>query len=214
MVNSYPEIHFLKTIVKKGDFCIDIGANLGYYSTILSRIAGERGHVYAVEPIPLFNEIWKRNTKLSGYDNLTLLPYALGEKEGMVKMGTPERNGVLHHGMTRIVSSADDNYIKYYDVEMKRPDELFSGLQKVDFIKCDVEGYESHVFLNLVNTIKIWKPLIQTELSGEENRKAVYDLLRNLGYSTFILENEKLKEINEESTKNIDQDFYFMIKNQ
>ncbi|MDD4848859.1 MAG: FkbM family methyltransferase, partial [Bacteroidales bacterium] len=53
MKEQYPEIHFLKTIINQGATCIDIGANLGYYSYFLSKYVGKAGKVYAVEPISL-----------------------------------------------------------------------------------------------------------------------------------------------------------------
>ncbi|MBK8806685.1 MAG: FkbM family methyltransferase [Bacteroidales bacterium] len=82
---EYPEIHYLSAIVREGYVCIDIGANLGYYSSVLSSIVKKTGHVYAVEPIPLFGKIWKKNVKVSRYSNLTLLPYALGLKKKQYK---------------------------------------------------------------------------------------------------------------------------------
>lgn len=208
---KYPELFYLKEIVKPNDVCIDIGANVGYYSIFLSKIVGRSGKVYAIEPIPLFAEIWKKNVKRSKINNLELYNYALGGTEENVKMGIPEVNGVLHHGMTKIVSTREEKYIKYFEVEMKVPDNLFSNLPKLDFIKCDVEGYESEVFSNMVNTIRKFKPVIQSELSGNENRLKVISILKNIGYNTFILKNNKLEAIEEENWLKVNQDFYFVI---
>lgn len=208
---KYPELFYLTEIVKPNDVCIDIGANVGYYSIFLSKIVGKTGKVYAIEPIPLFAEIWKKNVKRSKVNNLELYNYALGGTEENVKMGIPEVNGVLHHGMTKIVSTREEKYIKYFEVEMKVPDNLFSNLPKLDFIKCDVEGYESEVFSNMVNTIRKFKPVIQSELSGNENRLKVISILKNIGYNTFILKNNKLEAIEEENWLKVNQDFYFVI---
>ncbi len=71
----------------------------------LSRLVGPEGQVLAVEPIPAFQAIWQDNVQLSGIRNLTLLPYALGGQNTTVQMGTPERNGLLHHGMTKVAAS-------------------------------------------------------------------------------------------------------------
>ena len=78
---QYPELFYLKKIIKPGDVCIDIGANLGYYSTLMSHLAGKNGKIYAVEPIPMFYNIWIKNVKQSGYKNLELFPYALGDRK-------------------------------------------------------------------------------------------------------------------------------------
>ncbi len=105
--SKYPELFFLNTLIKPGFVCIDIGANLGYYSTFLSKNTGIGGKVYAVEPVPLFGELWKQNVKLSKIVNLELLPFALGSENKKVKLGLPIVNGVLHHGMTKITDSAE-----------------------------------------------------------------------------------------------------------
>lgn len=209
--NEYPEIHFLKSFIKNGNVCIDIGANLGYYSSMISKLVGSQGHVYAIEPIPLFGDIWKQNVKQSKIENLTLFPFALGKEESVVQMGIPEKNGVLHHGMTKITSTASENYVKLFDVEMKNPDVLFNDINKIDFIKCDVEGYEHVVFSNMVDTIKKHKPFIQSELSGLENRKAVIELLESLNYKTYFLYNGELKPASENDRLTLEQDFYFAL---
>ena len=206
----YPELFFLDSIIRKGQTCIDIGANLGYYTTRLSALVGEQGKVYAVEPIPLFGEIWKKNVCPHKNPQVVLLPYALGEKEQKVTMGIPHKNGRLHHGMTKIASSAPDSYVHYFDVLMKNPDEIFAHLEALDFIKCDVEGYESQVFLNMKKTISRFRPLVQTELGGIENRKTVIDFFVNLDYSCAILEHAELQTISKERAENSFADIYFL----
>lgn len=208
--SKYPELYFLKHIVKHGDTCIDIGANLGYYSTQLASIVGATGNVYAVEPIPLFGDIWKKNCKPHTYKQLTLFPYALGAKTDKVQMGIPVSNGRVHHGMTKIASTAQEQYLHFFDVTMRNPDELFSDIQQLAFIKCDVEGYESEVFRNFTTTIQKFKPIIQTELSGSENRTNVIQLLESMGYTTNVLRNNTLVPVQIIEALELSQDFYFV----
>src|ERR1035437_1464796 len=188
---KYPELFFLHTIIKPGDTCIDIGANLGYYSTKMSVLCGSTGKVYAVEPVPLFYTIWKKNTKQSGISNLELFPYALGSSEGVIQMGMPEKDGLAHHGMTKVASTSNETFVKFFDVNMKVPDQLFSKLERLDFIKCDIEGYEHIAFANMVETLKRFTPVIQSELGGEDNRMKVITLMESLGYATYILQPDR-----------------------
>ncbi|GAA3944188.1 FkbM family methyltransferase [Hymenobacter algoricola] len=208
---KYPELFFLSQIVKPGFVCLDIGANLGYYSVALSRLARPDGQVLAVEPIPQFQAIWQDNVKLSGVPNLTLLPYALGRENTMVQMGTPERDGLLHHGMTKVAASSSEAYARTYDVPMRRPDELFADLPRLDFVKCDVEGFESVVFENMQATLRRFRPLIQTELNGLANRRAVVALLAGLGYKPFVLSARFELEpcTAEQLESHVTADFYF-----
>lgn len=207
---QYPEIHFLKKIIKKDDICIDIGANLGYYSVMMSLICGEKGKVMAVEPVPLFQKIWWKNILRSPFSNFILYPYALGKENTQMKMGTPIKNGIVHHGMTKVADSANEEYAHFFDVEMKNPDQLFSSLDKLNFIKCDVEGYESIVFENLLNTISRFKPIIQSELNGFDNRIKVVDMLKKLNYNVMGLEKNNIIPLNMDDVKIWKSDFYFI----
>jgi FkbM family methyltransferase len=212
MQKKYPELFFLKKIIKPGFTCLDIGANLGYYSTFLSRIVGPEGKVLAIEPVPLFQEIWRSNVKASGISNLSMWPYALGGENTRIQMGTPERDGLLHHGMTKIINSAKDNYARTYEVEMKIPDELFINLNRLDFVKCDVEGYEFEVFRNMQETLRKFQPVIQTELNGKDNRQQVKALLTQIGYQTYILSpNQTLLPCDDVMLISHQGDFYFNI---
>ena len=210
---KYPELFYLREIIKPGFTCIDIGANLGYYSTFLSNLCGPDGSVYAVEPVPVFRKILERNLKRYKNQNVVIFPFALGQDEGQIKMGMPEVNGVIHHGMTKVVDDKNNKFVSYFEAEMKIPDNLFSQIQRIDFIKCDVEGYEHYVFTNMKNTLTKHNPIIQTELSGLENREKVYAFLNQLGYRCKVLENNKLKDVQLAELHTYCSDFYFIPKN-
>ena len=61
LAKKYPELFYLKQIIKPGFVCIDIGANVGYYSSFLSNHVTSTGKVIAVEPVPLFANVFELN---------------------------------------------------------------------------------------------------------------------------------------------------------
>lgn len=209
---KYPELFFLKKLIQSHQVCIDIGANLGYYTTFLSRLVGEKGKVYAVEPVPLFREILQHNIRKTHAKNVEVFPYALGEEEKEIKMGMPEKGGIIHHGMTKVADTEEEIFVEYFQAKMKIPDELFASIPAIHFIKCDVEGYEHYVFQNMQKTIKKNTPVVQSELSGKENRMAVYSIFSKMNYDCFQLVNNKLMAVSKEKLFEKDSDFYFLPK--
>ncbi len=207
---KYPEIFFLKKLIHEGDTCIDIGANLGYYSYFMSKHIGAHGKLIAVEPVPLFGKIWGHNMRRLKSKNFQLFSCALGEKEGSISMGTPQINGVLHHGMTHVIDENTENVSLKFNVQMKIADTLFSDIEKLDFVKVDVEGYEHLVFGNMINTIDKFRPVIQSELSGSENRSAVISLLRQYNYEAMVLRNGELTPATDNDIESGNSDFYFI----
>ncbi len=208
---SYPELFFIDRLVQPNWVCLDIGANLGYYSNrILQNIEG--GALHAVEPIPLFAAIWKSNI-LPSRKKVSLYNIALGEEKKQVKMSIPVRDGVVRHGLTKV--DTGDNVGQSalsFDVEMERGDAIFSDLKQLDFVKIDVEGYEQFVLREIESTLRTHLPVIQIELSGRENRSISYKLLTSISYKAFILDQNKLKPITEDELQSIDQDFYFLTE--
>lgn len=206
---KYPEIHFLKNLIKPHFVSIDIGANLGYYSTMLSRLS-IRGKVYCVEPIPLFAEVWKKNTANCG--NVHLLQLALGSEKAEVKMSIPIVDGIVRHGLSKVVDHSEDNKNTEltFSVQMDRGDTVFKDITPIDFIKCDIEGYEQFAISSLLGTIKRHRPIIQIELNGEENRSVVYRVLSENEFSAFILRDGTLRPIDGDRLMDYHSDFYFI----
>lgn len=208
--NSYPELFFLKKIIKPGFVCIDIGANVGYYSYFLAKYVKKEGQLYAVEPVPLFAQIWEKNVPTRFCNHVNLYQFALGGENKSVNMGVPVVHGVVHHGMTHVVNSEETNIAETFTVPMRIPDELFANLNRLDFIKCDVEGYEQYVFENMKDTIMKHRPLVQTELGGELNRKTVINFFENHGYNTCLLSNNELIPATPNEKIKSKNDFYFV----
>lgn len=206
---KYPEMFYLKNIINNGDVCLDIGANVGYYSVFLSKLTGKSGRVFSIEPVPLFANIFLINCKKFALDNITLYQTALGSENKKIEMGTPFIDGVFRHGLTKVIDDTNKHNLKTFEAEMRIPDELFADFEKLNFIKCDVEGYEVHLFPHLLQTIKKFKPAIQIEISSVENRKQIFELLQPLGYKIFTLSNSKLNELKAEDALHYNQgDFY------
>jgi FkbM family methyltransferase len=212
---KYAELYFTQQIVKEGDTVVDIGANLGYYSYFLAKKIGIRGQLYAVEPIPLFAEIWRKNMSKYKGGNIKLFNCALGEeKKEKVKMSIPVVDGVVRHGLTKVEGQGEEGWGSAMDFEvpMYIGDELLlkENLTKLNYIKCDVEGYEQYVIPSLKENIAKFKPIIQIELNGKENRQNVTHFLLELKYDIYILQNNFLKVIESSDIHNYNQDFYFI----
>lgn len=208
--SKYPELFFLKKIIRQGDTCLDIVANVGYYSHFLCKYVGIQGKVYAVEPISDFSTIMMKNIPKKYRKNFVLYPYALGGEEKKIEMGLPIVDGIIHHGMTHIMNQQEQQAVaKIFEVEMKVPDKLFSEISKLDFVKCDVEGYEYFVFSNMQDTFSKHKPIVQCELGGNYKNDTL-NLMKSLGFFVYVLENHYLKLLQEEQILQYANDVYFV----
>jgi FkbM family methyltransferase len=209
---KYPELFFLEKLVQPGFTCVDIGANVGYYTVFLSKYAGKTGHVYSVEPVPMFANVFLKHTKSFALNNITLYQVALGAEEKEITLETPVLDGVFRHGLTKVVDQASNAGGLSYAAKMVVADELFKNLNKLDFLKCDVEGYEVYLFPQMKETIQKFKPLIQIEISEEENRRKMLDLFTSWNYSPFRLKDGQLRSLSAQEALTYDEgDFYFRV---
>lgn len=194
-------VYHLAELVRPGDCCIDIGANLGYYARPMARLAGPAGRVYAVEPVPVIGRVLRRN--LRGCGNVEVLPYALGAENRTVAMGndSARTTGYFGTGQNFINESGAATDVRF-TAEMRRGTELFAGLGRLDFVKCDVEGYEGVVLGELWPLIERFRPTVLLETAGE-NRRQLAARFAAAGYSAFTLEGGRRVPLTAESTKDI-----------
>lgn len=199
--------YFVRKLINKGDIVIDIGANMGYYTKIFARRTGKQGYVYAVEPVSLYRKILEKNIR--GFSNVSIIPFALGKEEGkLVNMGIPEGSGFHRHGLTRVLENVDNKGRELlFEETMHTPEYLFGKLERLDYIKCDVEGYEIHVIPLLKNIIEKFRPVLQIE-TNEASRSVILPILEKLNYCAFNLRNGHLLPL-KESTKSTGDLLFF-----
>ncbi|HKI77472.1 MAG TPA: FkbM family methyltransferase [Ignavibacteriaceae bacterium] len=210
---SFEEVNYLHKLIKPGWHCIDIGANLGYVTIPISNLCGKNGKVLAVEPVKLFSGLLKRHVKKYGNGNVEIYEYALGKDDDKkIEMGMPLIDGVLRHGFTKIVeSSSKYPYAEKYDVKMKNPKSLFGDIDKLNFLKCDVEGYEINIIPEMIDLIKKFKPVILIEFGLQESRKILSDMFYQIGYELYRIENEELKKVTKEEMLTLTLNSYFLL---
>lgn len=171
--------------LKKDMVCLDVGGNIGYYTLFESNIVGENGKVIAIEPSPPNFQHLKKNLEIQNTENVDAYNFAAGDKDGEINfLVYEESNGsfTIPDGET---TDLPGELIK---VQAKRLDTFLDELKQdhVDFVRMDVEGYESHIIGGMINTIKKSKPMFQIEvhasIMGKEGTKKFLKTFQDFGY--------------------------------
>ena len=138
-------------LLSPGDVCVDVGAHVGYYTLLASRLVGTRGHVYAIEPATTTYAKLRRNLELNEVSNVTALNLAAGAANGRAVLydGPPGNAGQA--SMQKPVDTADDLLASGTEVEVL-PVVSVVALEhhsRVKLVKIDVEGFEFDVLRGL-----------------------------------------------------------------
>ena len=97
---------------------------------------------------------------------------------------------------------------KTHEVEIVKGSELLNDIERIDYIKCDIEGYEVVVFEEIKAVISQHKPIVQIEI-GPENEKKMFDYFNSLNYVQYGI--SKFKIVKENPGKQEEQgDFLFI----
>lgn len=194
-------VYHLPGLVGEGDTAIDIGANLGYYTRTLSHLVGEGGKVYAVEPMPPVLAVLRRNVRRCR--NVGILPYALGTEEKEITMANDSAREAGYFGTGQnFVNDTRETAAVEFTAPMRRGSELFADLERLDFVKCDIEGYEVVVMNELRPILERFRPTVLVETGGA-NRPQIVELFTALGYEGFTLDRGEEIPLTDNGTKDI-----------
>jgi FkbM family methyltransferase len=186
---EYEDVYFLKKIIRPGDCCVDIGAHLGYFTIELSRLVGGNGKVIAVEPITSFHRALQRLLVKKKARNVTLYQLALGGTGDYVEMGIPRIGAESRFAYARIKDSNEHlDFVRSEKVKNEPGDHLFLQLPRLDYIKCDVEGFEYQVFASMLRTLETHHPMLLCELFDRDLLIRFTGLLEPMGYRAYALE--------------------------
>jgi len=188
-------------MVKPGDTTFDIGANVGIYSVLLSQLCGSIGRVWAFEPVP--DTYWRlrENLALNRCGNVIAVQSAVCEKDGTAQINLfdahfSEWNSL---GMPSMFDR-DGSRIsprQSIDVPACTLDQFCASekIERVNFLKVDVEGFELSVFRGAERLLKEHRvDYVCFEISQESLKGAgvgsrqVFEALERYGYPSYGLD--------------------------
>lgn len=168
-----PEYGMLDKLVSSGDWCLDIGANVGFYTKRMSDIVGPSGRVIAFEPIPEAFYLLTANVQCFTHDNVTLINAAASDCFGIASMTVPDSdNGLPNYYEASINGNGPGIPI------ITMPVDSIGIITRVSLVKIDAEGHEAQVLAGMAQLILRDKPTLIVETHSD----GVISGLREMGY--------------------------------
>lgn len=185
------EINNLKRIVRAGDTCWDIGANIGFYTCLFASLVGRSGRIVAFEPASATASYLRKNIEINRFtaDQVMVIKKAVGDAILQKQLffnvadmaeGTASLKSV-QGGATELV-------------QIDTLDNLYPALPLPDLIKIDVEGYQWEVLAGGKNFFSHHHPMIMAELrdNDPDTVRRTQDYLCDLGYSFYEFKKHSL----------------------
>ncbi|CAE8625359.1 unnamed protein product, partial [Polarella glacialis] len=182
------ELELFKSLVHEGDVYCDLGSHVGSYALPMASHVGINGRVYAFEPFRLVFQLLMGNVAINGLANVYGNNVAVGAKAEVRSVKSPALTRSSNIGATSVYNQAREHYgenqvLQYEGTENVKVITFDSlNLQKVNFMKIDVEGALDKVLRGGQRTIKRFRPIIACE-HGEGNGPP---LLLEWGYKCVL----------------------------
>lgn len=171
-----------KALVEIGDdrrgLAIDVGAHVGLWTRVLARAFGQ---VVAYEPVPAMVECFRANT--AHLDNVTLHEVAVSNKAGALLIHQVHGNSGNNCVVVPGVNDTERGAVRVDAIALDGA----SLTDRVDFIKIDVEGWESYVVQGGEQLIRRERPVMVVEQKPGNaeryglTRTGAVDLLKSWG---------------------------------
>lgn len=194
-----PEMDLLEYLISDDGRAIDVGANRGIYSYIISKY---KCKLEIFEPNPdclKLLEAWSSN-----FSNISIHPFGLSSHEGQANLHIPiDENGMEHDASASLQKNLFANS-RNQKINIKNLDGF--NFDKISFIKIDVEGHEIDVINGGLKTIQANMPALLIEIEQRHNSQnidSIFQMILELGYKGFFIKNNKLNRI---ETFNLQED--------
>jgi FkbM family methyltransferase len=175
---------------------VDLGANIGYYSVITSKLVGTSGRVFAFEAHPLVFSYLQRNLERNGCKNVVAVEKAVSDSVASSPL-------ILNGLEGGFLKGAADNQ-EHVVVQTTTLDAFFAacGWPRVDLIKIDIEGSEAAA-LEGMRQLSERNPELKVvmEVNSVAMRRsgvtapALMVILRDLGFRRAYVIEQGMKEI-------------------
>jgi FkbM family methyltransferase len=191
---------FLRSI-KPGDIVFDVGANIGEFTILLSHAVGSTGKVYAFEPVPRTFEILSRNVNRSRIANRVILNRcAVSDHLGHATIHMPASDHTEASLTDHSFASWSSKSVTSFECALETLDNYTAthSIQRVDFVKIDVEGAEMLVLNGMQNILRESPPLLMLEAFSPWMKdfgftiNDMFTLLSKNGYAIYSISKDEL----------------------
>jgi FkbM family methyltransferase len=174
-------------IVRPGMTVVDIGAHIGYFTRLFSKLVGKSGRVIAIEADPENFLLLEKNTR--GRGNVARMSVALSDHSGTTDFWRGEKSGTHSLVQAPFRPTRVSVHCELFDELAKR-----ENIGRVDTMKIDIEGGEQAAFLGMREFFATHPPtFLVVELNPEcialagDTEEAFLARLAGLGYRLFAI---------------------------
>ncbi len=187
------EVRFFRDQVRPGMVVFDVGANVGFYTTLFARLVGPAGQVHAFEPDPLSCGILRQRT--ARHANVETNPIAVGDHPGTITLFCNRSN----RADNRVHPSLGDETAEAVEVPLTTLDDYCAarGIDRIDAVKLDIQGAEVAALAGFRQTLARTRPRwLLIELSPEHLRAAgsspdaLWRTLDDLGFEPWAFDDD------------------------
>ncbi|MDD2338780.1 MAG: FkbM family methyltransferase [Methanosarcina sp.] len=181
-------MNILEKNLNSSDIFYDIGANVGLYSLLGSKLVGNEGVVVAFEPVPQNVEYLKKHLLVNNCKNVMVIDFAVSDQTG--------QSSFFEHPDNTMGFLSENGQIKVNTITL---DEVISsGLAPApNCIKIDVEGAKYLVLKGASSLISTYHPSLIISIHSDNARNDCTKFLKNNGYEFRPIDNKNIMETNE-----------------
>lgn len=183
----------LQALIPSQAVIVDVGAHSGQHTKLFARMA-PGGHVYAFEPGAYARSILKVAIGARRFSNVSILDVGLSDRPATETLHMPlKRRGTVGFGLSHLGAETSGRATITEEIRLTTLD-AFSreqNLQRLDFIKVDIEGWEAHFLRGAREAIARFRPSLLLEVVEPTLKRAgstaveVFNELLPLGYVAF-----------------------------
>lgn len=149
--------YILEKELARGMTVMDIGANIGYYVLMESRIIGKTGKVYAIEPSPSNCELLRKNVHLNDCNGIVeIFQAAVSNKTGEAEFFLSDLSNLNTFHPKLFRGSGKSKNVSGESIMVKTIDiaGFIQDKQRIDLVRMDIEGHEVEVFESIIKAVK------------------------------------------------------------
>lgn len=189
------DIQLIDGIVQRGDIVLDIGANFGLYTKFLAERVGSAGHVHSFEPVPITADVLSYNVRRAGLSHVSVHSCAVSHTTGTAVITIPiaADGGESLYEASLEHNGAESGLV----VKTVALDDFFRDLQRLDFVKIDVEGHEPPALEGMKELVKRLHPMFLIEINGAFSEGtvayAVQTMMHSWGYAMYYYDGHNIR---------------------